>query len=310
MTKKLVSIVSLASLSCTIWCVALSPIALGQFLDSVPGFSPAFRDVSRSIGPNGEGYTVFQDSNGEINATAYGPSRMQTYVDFSNVPIYYGPLVSRYMMPNQRLWQRNLVSNMRNEQELTASESANPSAGKTNKKQDRVPMNAKATKKAAKGAQPANNLAANNLAAKIVESKPTPIPMTWDANGKAPAWLVSAVDFIDRFVKAGDVSDALSACERLVTTRSELPSDIYTRTAVLAFLEGRSLDEVGSYVALGTADGMRLSSRNLPGGSLEKYLNPTERRRFTETVARLRSQALSGAMSDEHKLIVEALLEL
>ena len=166
-------------------------------------------------------------------------------------------------------------------------------------------MNAKNARKVANGVQPANN-----LAAKIVEPKPTPIPMVWDANGKAPTWLISAVDFIDRFVKAGDVSDALGACERLVATRSELPSDIYTRAAVLAFLEGRNLDEVGAYVALGTSDGMRLSSRNLPGGSLEKYLNPTERRRFTETVTRLRSQALIGAMSDEHKMVVEALLEL
>ncbi len=305
MAIKSSTFVSLASLACGLWCVGLNNVARGQFLDSVPGFSPAFRDVSRSIGPNGQGYAVFQDSNGELNSAAYGPSRMQSYVDFSNVPIYYGPMVNRYMMPNQRLWQRNLVSSMRNEQEITASESANPSAGKTNKKQDRVPMNAKTAKKAANGAQPANN-----LAAKIVEPKPTPIPMVWDANGKAPAWLVSAIDFIDRFVKAGDVSDALSACERLVATRSELPSDIYTRAAVLAFLEGRNLDDVGAYVALGTADGMRLSSRYLPGGSLEKYLNPTERRRFTETVARLRSQALSGAMSDEHKLIVEALLAL
>ncbi|MCY2975855.1 MAG: hypothetical protein NTW52_14465 [Planctomycetota bacterium] len=305
MAKKLSTFMFVASLACMLWCVCSIRIAQAQFLDSVPGFSPAFRDVSRSIGPNGEGYTVFQDSNGELNAATYGPSRMQSYVDFSNVPIYYGPLVNRYMMPNQRLWQRNLVSSMRNDQELTLSESANPSAGKTNRKQDRIPMNAKNARKVANGVQPANN-----LAAKIVEPKPTPIPMVWDANGKAPTWLISAVDFIDRFVKAGDVSDALGACERLVATRSELPSDIYTRAAVLAFLEGRNLDEVGAYVALGTSDGMRLSSRNLPGGSLEKYLNPTERRRFTETVTRLRSQALNGAMSDEHKMVVEALLEL
>lgn len=305
MAKKLSTIVSHTSLALVVTFTGWCRITHGQFLDSVPGFSPAFRDVSRSIGPYGEGYTVFQDSNGEINATAYGPSRMQSYVDFSNVPIYYGPLVSRYMMPNQRLWQRNLVSQMRNEQEITASESANPSNGMIGKKQDRIPMNVKNAKKAANGAQPGNN-----FAAKIVESKPTPTPMVWDADGKAPTWLVSAVEFIDRFVKAGDVSDALRACERLVETRSELPSDIYTRAAVLAFLEGRNLDEVGSYVALGTADGARLSSRNLPGGSLEKYLNPAERRRFTETVARLRSQALSGAMSDEHKMVVETLLEL
>jgi hypothetical protein len=305
MAKKCSKFVSLASLACTVWLAGLNRISQAQFLDSVPGFSPAFRDVSRSIGPYGEGYAVFQDSNGELNTAAYGPSRMQSYVNFSNVPIYYGPLVNRYMMPNQRLWQRNLVSNMQSEQELTASESANPSTGMVNRKQDRIPMNTRVNRRAANGAQPANN-----LAAKIVEPKPTPIPIVWDANGKAPAWLVSAIDFIDRFVKAGDVSDALGACERLVATRSELPSEIYTRAAVLAFLEGRSLDEVGTYVSLGTADGTRLSSRNLPGGSLEKYLNPTERRRFTETVARLRSQARSGAMSEEHKLVVEALLEL
>ncbi len=305
MAKKWSQFASVTCLAVWVACAGWCRITQGQFLDTVPGFSPAFRDVARSIGPNGEGYTVFQDSNGELNAAVYGPSRMQTYVDFSNVQIYYGPLVNRYMMPNQRLWQRNLVSQMRNEQELTASESANPSNGTISKKQDRIPMNARNARKGANGGQPGNN-----LAAKIVESKPTPTPMVWDANGKAPTWLVSAVEFIDRFVKAGDVSDALGACERLVATRSELPSDIYTRAAVLAFLEGRNLDEVGSYVALGTADGTRLSSRNLPGGSLEKYLNPVERRRFTETVARLRSQALSGALSDEHKMVVESLLEL
>lgn len=297
--------ISLVILGCLCWEVDSYRFSYGQYLDSVPGFSPAFRDVGRSNGPYGEGYAIYQDSNGELNATAYGPSRMQSYVNFSNVPIYYGPMVSRYMMPNQRLWQRNLVSNMRNEQALTRSESANPSAGVMNKKQDRIPMNARTAKKSLDAAEPANN-----LPARIVEQKPTPTPIVWDANGKTPAWLVSAIEFIDRFVKAGDISDALGACERLVATRAGLPSDIYTRAAVLSFLEGRNLDEVGNYVALGTVDGTRLSSRSLPGGSLEKYLTTIERRRFTETVARLRAQALNGSMSDEHKQIVEALLAL
>jgi len=305
MNKKIFHLMSISVVACLCWEVDSSHFLHAQYLDSVPGFSPAFRDVGRSSGPYGEGYAIYQDSNGELNATAYGPSRMQSYVDFSNVPIYYGPMVSRYMMPNQRLWQRNLVSNMRSEQELTKSESANPSAGVMNKKQDRLPMNAKTAKKPLDAAEPANN-----LPARIVEQRPTPTPIVWDANGKAPAWLISAIDFIDRFVKAGDISDALGACERLVATRAGLPSDIYTRAAVLAFLEGRSLDEVGNYVALGTADGTRLSSRSLPGGSLEKYLTPIERRRFTETVARLRTQALNGSMSDEHRQVVEALLAL
>jgi hypothetical protein len=305
MAKKLLTFCSVALLSCIVWVAGSDRQACGQFLDSVPGFSPAFRDVGRSIGPNNEGVAVYQDSNGELNATVLGPSRMQSYVDFSNVPISYGPLVNRYMMPNTRLWQRNLVNNMRIEQEISASESANPSAVVPNKKQDRIPMNAKPARNAAAGAEPGKN-----IAARIVEAKPTPMPLELAANGKAPMWLVSAIDFIDRFVKAGDVSDALGACERLVATRSGLPGDIYTRAAVLAFLEGRNLDEVGSYVAMGTADGTRLSSKNLPGGSLEKYLNPGERRRFTETVARLRSQAINGTMSDEHKMIVEALLAL
>jgi len=305
MNKKMFRLIAVVIAVCSCWEVDSYRFSHGQYLDSVPGFSPAFRDVARSNGPYGEGYAIYQDSNGELNATAYGPNRMQSYTNFSNVPIYYGPMVSRYMMPNQRLWQRNLVSNIRNEQELTKSESANPSAGVMNKRLDRIPMNARTANKKLDAAE-----AANNLPARIVEQKPTPTPIVWDANGKAPTWLVSSIDFIDRFVKAGDISDALAACERLVATRSGLPSDIYTRAAVLAFLEGRSLDEVGNYVALGSVDGTRLSSRNLPGGSLEKYLTPIERRRFTETVARLRAQALNGSMSDEHRQVVEALLEL
>jgi hypothetical protein len=305
MNQKYYGLLQIAAIGGLCWSVACHGVVQAQFLDSAPGFSPAFRDVYRSAGPYGEGYAVFQDSNGEFHTKFLGPSRMQSYIDFSGVPIQYGPMVARYMLPNPTAWQRNLVKNIRSEQERSRYESANPTPGLANRRSDRIPMNNKGNKKTLEVAQP--GIA---LPVRIVESKPTPIPLTMDANGKLPTWLVSAIEFIDRFVKSGDISGALASCDRLTSTRTGLPSDIYTRAAVLAFLEGRDLDEVGTYVSLGSAEGARLSSRSLPGGSLEKYLTPAERRRFVETVTRLRGQAIAGALSDEHKAVVEALLDL
>jgi len=231
---------------------------------------------------------------------------MQQFVNMSNVPIRYGPMSSGYCMKNLAPWQMDQFSNYPGNTPYDAGQNFN-------RKSDRVPMpskNEKRNKKnanvLAEGMRPVGKQAEE----KLVPVKPTPTPLILDANDKLPIWLVSGTEFIDRYVKAGEISDALTSCERLIETRSGLPNDIYTRAAVLSFLDGRTMDEVGVYVGLGTADGGRLSSRELPGGSLEKYLSPAERRRFTERVVLLRLKERVGEMSDDEKKLIAALLQL
>jgi len=196
-----------------------------------------------------------------------------------------------------------MANNYQSERGRPNGQSANQTSGVLNKKSDRIPIASKTDKK--------NILPANNLPTeKPAKEKPTPIPFEMAANDKLPAWYASGVEFIDRFVKVGDLDSALTACERLIETRTGLPSEIYTRAAVLSFLSGRDLDEVGSYINLGTADGFRLSSRNLPGGSLERYLSSAERRLFLDTVASFRQKALHGDLTDDQKKIIETLLQL
>jgi hypothetical protein len=135
------------------------------------------------------------------------------------------------------------------------------------------------------------------------------IPAASKPNIVDESWMVLAMQLIDSMATNGGVHEGLAACEHLVNSRSNLPSEVYWRAAILASLAGRESKQVARWLAMAEQAGDRFTPTDLPGGSLRAYIQRIPGQTLDSALNRHAKTALVGDQPIEAYLVLSAFLK-